>query len=187
MAALSFLDFPNFAKMAEARANGIPFNNEASLVKWEAASEPAAGEWVDYELACLGDRLTIKRNGTTVAHYRHLGGPPEGSIGFQLNGPGRAQFKDLQLRPLGEGSLAHEPGRRRSKRTNRPTNGRPTAPRFQRLAEEAWTLETKQLLETWPVTRKGSGPYFEAGAPNRMARVEQLLVRQGRRDQRSVP
>ena len=72
---LSFLDFPNFAKMAEARAKGIPFNNETSLVKWEAASGPADGEWVDYELACLGDRLTVKRNGATVVHYRHLGGP----------------------------------------------------------------------------------------------------------------
>ena len=161
---LSFLDFPNFAKMAEARAKGIPFNNEASLVTWEAASEPAAGEWVDYELACLGDRLTIKRNGTTVAHYRHLGGPPEGSIGFQLNGPGRAQFKDLQLRPLGKVHWPTSPAAGDLK--GQPADEwKADRAAFQRLAEEAWTLETKQLLEMARHS-KGFRPLFEAGAPN---------------------
>ena len=161
---LSFLDFPNFAKMAEARAKGIPFNNETSLVKWEAASGSAACEWVDYELACLGDRLTVKRNGATVVHYRHLGGPPEGSIGFQLDGPGRAQFKDLQLRPLGEvhwptspaaGDLEGQPA----------DEWKADRPPFQRLSEEAWAGETKQLLEMASHS-KGFRPLFETGAPD---------------------
>ncbi len=162
--ALSFLDFPDFAKLAEARAKGIPFNNETSLVKWEAASGPADGEWADYELACLGDRLTVKRNGATIVHYRHLGGPPEGSIGFQLDGPGRAQFKDLQLRPLGEVHWPMSPAAGDLK--DQPADAwKADRPRFQRLTEEAWTRETKQLLET-ARDPKGFRPLFPAGAPN---------------------
>ena len=162
--ALSFLDVPDFAKPAEARAKGVPYTNEISLVTWEAPSRPPDDEWVDYELACLGDRVTVKRNGATVLHYRHLGGPLEGSIGFQLDGPGRANFKDLQLRPLGKVRWSTSPAA--GDLNGQPADGwEADRPPFERLPEEAWTRETTRLLEMARHS-KGFRPLFEPGVRN---------------------
>lgn len=158
---LSFLDLPNFAKMAEARAKGVPYTNARALLAWDPPPRRHADEWVEYELACLGDHLTLKRDAATIVHYRHVGGPPEGSIGFRLDGPGRAEFRTLQIRFLGE---VHW-------RTSPPAGNLQGQPAddwkgddspFGRISEEAWALETKQVLELARASREFR-PLFEEG------------------------
>ena len=161
---LSFLDFPNFAKMAEAHAKGVPYTNATMLLSWDPPRQPNGDEWVEYELACLGDRLTLKRNGAIIVHCRHLDGPREGSIGFRLDGPGRAEFRNLQIRLLGEVHWPTSPPAGDLK--GRPANDwKAEDPQFGRITEEAWALETKQLLGQARASREFR-PLFEEGASN---------------------
>ena len=158
---LSFHDLPNFQKMAEARAKGVPYNNTTTLL---ASDSPPRrdGEWADYELACLGDRLTLKRNGATLVHYRHTGGPPEGSIGFGLDAAGRAEFRNLQIRLLGKVHWPASPPA--GDLSGRPANDwtADDSP-FGRVSEEEWTHETNRLLQLARASHEFR-PLFEEGA-----------------------
>ena len=161
---LSFLDFPNFAKMAEARSKGVPYTNAETLVAWGPPAQEDDDEWADYELACLGDRLTMRRNGTVVAHYRHLGGPTEGSIGFQIDGTGQSEFRNVQVQIVGAVEWPSTP--QAGDLLDLPTDGwKAQEASFERISEEAWALETKQLLEE---ARESQGfrALFEEAAPD---------------------
>ena len=142
---LSFHDVPNFARMAEARSKGEPYDNLTKLLTWELVP-PRDDEWVDYELACLGNRLTLKRNGDKLAHYRHTGGPSEGSIGFGLDAAGRAEFRNLRIRPLGKVRWPSSPAD--GDLMTLPTSGwKADASPFRRISEQEWAMETSQLLQ----------------------------------------
>ena len=142
---LSFHDLPNFQKMAEARAKGVPYDNAKTLLAWDSPPR-GDGEWVDYELACLGDRLTLKRNGATIVHYRHTGGPSEGSVGFGLVAAGRAELRNLRVRLLGKVHWPASPSA--GDLRDRPADDWTAEdPPFERISEEEWTNETNQLLQ----------------------------------------
>lgn len=160
---LSFLERPNFAKMVEARAKGVAYSNATRLLAWDSPSRHD-GEWLEYELACLGDRLTLVRNGATIVHYRHLDGPPEGSIGFRLDGTGREQLRNLEIRLLGE---VHWPTRPPAGDLNgQPANTwKAEEPAFARITEEAWAHETNQLLRHARESREFRR-LFDEGASN---------------------
>ncbi len=68
--------------MAQARAEGIPYSNAEMQRTWKSPSGADDAEWVQYELACLGDRLVLTEGVVFVARYRHQAGPAEGSVGF---------------------------------------------------------------------------------------------------------
>lgn len=142
---LSFYDFPNFQKMAEARAKGVPYDNATTLTAWDAPPQGDGG-WMDFELACLGDRLTLKRNGETIVHYRHTAGPSEGSIGFGLDTAGRAELRNLQVRLLGKVRWSSTPsaGDLRNRAANEWTAE--DFP-FGRISEGEWTIATSKLLQ----------------------------------------
>ena len=142
---LTFHDLPNFQRMAEARAKGVPYDNAATLLAWDSPARKD-GEWVDYELACLGDRMTLKRNGATVVHYRHTGGPSEGSVGFGLDAAGSADLRNLRVRLLGKVQWpASSPA---GDLTGRPADDWTAEdPSFGRMSEEEWTHETNKLLQ----------------------------------------
>ena len=157
---LSFHDLPNFQRMAEAHAKGVPYNNAAMLLAWDSPAR-GDGEWVDYELACLGDRLTLKRNGATIVHYRHTGGPLEGSIGFGLDAAGSADLRNLRVRLLGS---VHWPARSPAGDLTGRSADDWTAedPPFGRILEEEWTDETNKLLREARNPREFR-PLFEEG------------------------
>lgn len=158
---LSFYDLPNFARMAEARAKGEPYDNSTNLLAWELASGRDE-EWVDYELACLGDRLTLKRNGDQLVHYRHPGGPSEGSIGFGLDAAGRAEFRNLRIRPLGKVRWPSSPAA--GDLMGMPTSDwKADDSPFQRISEQEWAMETSQLLQQARASKEFR-PLFEEGA-----------------------
>lgn len=141
---LSYLDFPNFAKMVEARSKGVPYTNAETLFSWNPPAQQDDA-WVDYELACLGDRLTLSRNGAVVAHFRHLAGPIEGSIGFQIDGTGKSELRNIQVQVLGPVKWSSAPPAGDLRDLPADDWTAQDAP-FERISEEAWALETEQLL-----------------------------------------
>ncbi|MDE0102423.1 MAG: DUF1080 domain-containing protein [Bryobacterales bacterium] len=141
---LTYLDYPNFAKMAEARARGVPYSNAEPLHSWESAGSDSG--WVAYEVACLGDRLTLRRDGELVVNYRHAGGPLEGSIGFRLDSSGESEVRSIEVQLLGEGAWDPTPPEGDLKAL--PTDGWDSVgPPVQRISEDAWATETSELLK----------------------------------------
>ena len=161
---LSYLDFPNFVKMVEARSKGIPYTNAETLFSWGSAAQQGNDEWIAYEVACLGDHLTMRRNGAVVAHYRHLGGPMEGSVGFQIEGSGQSELRNIQVQILGTVKWSSTPpaGDLRDLPADEWTAQ--DAP-FERISEEAWALETEQLLGE-AREPQGFRPLFQETAPD---------------------
>ena len=157
---LTFHDLPNFQRMAEARAKGVPYDNASTLLAWDSPAREDA-EWVDYELACLGDRLTLKRNGATIVHYRHTVGPAEGSVGFGLDATGSADLRNLRVRLLGR---VHWPASSPAGDLTGRSADDWTAedPPFGRISEEEWTHETNKLLQQAREPREFR-PLFEEG------------------------
>lgn len=161
---LSYLDFPNFGKMAEARSNGIPYTNAETLFSWDPPDRQEDDEWVEYELACLGDHLTVRRNGAAIVNYRHLGGPMEGAIGFQIDGSGQSELRNIKVQILGTVEWPSTP-------PAGDIQGLPTddwsagdAP-YQRISDETWALETKQLREMARESR-GFHALFRESSPD---------------------
>ncbi len=150
---LSYLDFPNFAKMVEARSKGIPYTNVKTLSSWDSPSNQVEVAWVTYEVACLGDRLSVRRNGDVIVNYRHLDGPKEGSIGFQIDRSGESEIRNIQVQVLGTVEWPSTPPA--GDLGDLPADGwtAQDAP-FERISEQAWTLETEQLLDE---ARKSQG------------------------------
>ena len=141
---LTYLDYPDFAKMAEARARGLPYSNAEPLHSWESAGSDSG--WVAYEVSCLGDRLMLRRDGELVVNYRHAGGPLEGSIGFRLESSGESELRSIELQLLGEG--AWDPTPPEGNLQALPTDGWESAgPPLQRISEDAWASETRELLK----------------------------------------
>ena len=158
---LSFLDLPDFRKLAEARAKGVPYDNAMALHAWDPPSEREA-DWTDFELACLGDRLTLTRNGETVVHYRHAGGPLEGSIGFGLDPAGHGEFRNLQIRLLGRVQWPTQPPEGVLDDLSASGWTAEDSP-FERMREQEWANETRQLLQRARATR-GFRPLVTEGA-----------------------
>ena len=157
---LTFHDLPNFQRMAEARAKGVPYDNASTLLAWDSPAREDA-EWVDYELACLGDRLTLKRNGATIVHYRHAGGPSEGSVGFGLDAAGSADLRNLRVRLLGRVHWPASPPA--GDLTGQPAvDWTAEDPPFARISEAEWTNETNKLLQQAREVREFR-PLFEEG------------------------
>jgi len=104
-------------------------------------------QWVEYQIAGLGDHVVIRVDGITKAHYRASQGAEEGMLGFRLAPRNRAkvELKDIQIQLLGDvrwpadataGDLTAVPAER----------WKASPLDLNRISDEAWTRETRELL-----------------------------------------
>lgn len=83
--------------------NDFPTGCIVSRQKAEPTVTPSA-EWQTMEVTADGPKIRVKINGTEVVHYTDPTPLGQGFIGLQHRA-GKIQFRNIQLRPLGEKSL----------------------------------------------------------------------------------
>ncbi len=156
-------DEPGHAAPGFPDAAGMPFLRAAAEVELVHADSSSPGmtfprgQWVDCEIAGLGNHILVKVNGTTTARYRvddsfypkvvGFHPPPEmtgkndpfyeGMIGFQLppGTAGKVELKDIQIKVVGDVHWSEEGSWKES------------APPSKRTADAEWSQETHDLLE----------------------------------------
>jgi len=111
---------------------------EVSLVR--ASSAPPADGWNDYEITAVGDQITVQVNNREAARITEDRGFRDGAIGFRLasGGSGKLEFKDLQIRLLGN---------------------------VVRKDSTAWIRDTEELLEL-AKSSEGFQPLFDGATLN---------------------
>jgi len=84
------------------RTGSIYNGQEASTL---ASKEP--GEWNTYEITCVGQKITIKLNGTVVNEYSGKLGP-KGFVGIQNHDANSViAFRNIKVTELAEGEAVH--------------------------------------------------------------------------------
>jgi hypothetical protein len=81
-----------------------PFPTGSFVGRQKGTAPPAAGDWHSYEIAAEGPRFRVKLDGKQVLDYTDAQPLGRGFIGLQLN-KGRAEFRDIKLKPLSLESL----------------------------------------------------------------------------------
>lgn len=131
----------------------MPFFREATEVPLvqsrpsKGTPVPPSGQWVEYEIAALGDHVIVRMSGITTAHYRASKGLEEGMLGFRIPpGSGTSvELKDIQVQLFGD---VHWPTEAPAgDLTTVPAEGwKASPPSFNRMSDEAWSRESRELL-----------------------------------------
>jgi hypothetical protein len=145
----------------------MPFFREATEVPLvqaltsKGAPGPPSGQWVEYEIAALGDHVIVRMSGITTAHYCASKGLEEGMLGFRIpkgNGT-NMELKDIQVQLFGD---VHWPTDAcAGDLTSVPAEGwKASPPGFNRISDEAWSRESRELLQ---IAGNGGGflPLFD--------------------------
>ncbi len=77
-----------------------PFPTGSLVGRKKGTVEKFSTDWQTYEIRVDGDRFTVKLNGAEVCDYTDPKPLARGFIGLQLNS-GKAEFRDIKLKPLG--------------------------------------------------------------------------------------